>query len=100
MRSTRNTGSQTQKEISTRVQPHPVFEPPDGHAQLWRYMDFIKFVSLLDTAELNFSRSDMLGDPFEGSLPKPVAHQREVQPEREFLINNWNVRHFGSLNRP
>jgi hypothetical protein len=30
-------------------------------------MDFSKFIALLDTGTLYFARSDMLGDPFEGS---------------------------------
>jgi hypothetical protein len=49
---------------------HPVFRPPaDRNASLWRYMDFTKFIDLLERAQLFFARSDLLGDPFEGSLP-------------------------------
>ena len=51
-------------------QVHPLFSPPPQQATLWRYMDFTKFVSLLDTSSLFFSRADLLGDPFEGVLPK------------------------------
>lgn len=32
-------------------------------------MDFAKFISLLDSSALYFSRADMLGDTFEGTLP-------------------------------
>lgn len=39
-------------------------------AVLWRYMDFTKFVSLLENQSLFFVRADKLGDPFEGSFPK------------------------------
>ena len=47
---------------------HPVFEAPsDTSIKLWRYMDFTKFVSLLDSNSLFFSRADLLGDPYEGS---------------------------------
>jgi hypothetical protein len=46
---------------------HPVFSPPEPQAKLWRYMDFTKYVSLLDSRALFFSRADLLGDPFEGS---------------------------------
>ena len=42
--------------------------PPARNAVLWRYIDFTKFVSLLDRGTLFFSRADRLGDPFEGSL--------------------------------
>lgn len=33
-------------------------------------MDFTKFVSLLDLKALYFARSDLLGDPFEGPMPR------------------------------
>ena len=44
--------------------------PPPADAILWRYMDFTKFVSLLETRTLFLARADKLGDPFEGSVPK------------------------------
>ena len=49
---------------------HPKFNAPELEAVLWRYMDFTKFVALLDTGCLYFVRSDALGDPFEGSYPE------------------------------
>ncbi len=47
---------------------HPAFSPPPDDAVLWRYMDFTKFISLLDRSALFFARADKLGDPFEGAL--------------------------------
>lgn len=48
---------------------HPGFEKPRNEkARIWRYMDFTKFVSLLDRKALFFPRADKLGDPFEGSF--------------------------------
>lgn len=41
--------------------------PEDETVRVWRYMTFIKFMSLLDRSALYFSRVDRLGDPFEGS---------------------------------
>jgi len=50
---------------------HPVFEKPENeNAEIWRYMDFTKFVSLLDKSALFFTRADRLGDPFEGSYSR------------------------------
>lgn len=43
--------------------------------KLWRFMDFAKFVSLLEDGALFFARADKLGDPFEGA-----AGIRERQP--------------------
>ena len=44
--------------------------PPPLDAILWRYMDFAKFVSLLDKSSLFFCSAGMLGDPFEGTWSK------------------------------
>jgi hypothetical protein len=47
---------------------HPIFiTPPDPNVKIWRYMDFTKYVSMLVSGGLYFSRSDLLGDPFEAS---------------------------------
>lgn len=48
-----------------------VFREPDNPSvKIWRYMDFTNFVSLLDLKALYFARSDLLGDPFEGAMPR------------------------------
>jgi hypothetical protein len=50
---------------------HQVFEKPtDENTRIWRYLDFTKFVSLLDRQALFFTRVDKLGDAFEGSSSK------------------------------
>ncbi|MFC2005186.1 hypothetical protein ACFLUY_03065 [Chloroflexota bacterium] len=49
---------------------HSLFEKPREKARIWRYMDFTKFVSLLENNALFFPRADTLGDPFEGSFSK------------------------------
>jgi hypothetical protein len=47
---------------------HPTFvQPSDPGVKLWRYMDFTKFVSLLEQGAFFFSRADLLGDPYEGA---------------------------------
>ena len=51
---------------------HPNFPSPSDDTVLWRYMDFTKFVSLLERKALFFCRADLLGDPFEGSI-SPVT---------------------------
>lgn len=48
----------------------------DPTTPLWRFMDFTKFVSLLDRQTLFFSRADLLGDPFEGSYTEVNVHMR------------------------
>ncbi len=40
---------------------------PDLSTPLWRYMDFAKFVALLEHRAIYFARADRLGDKFEGA---------------------------------
>lgn len=55
--------------------------------KIWRYMDFAKFVSMLENGGLFFSRADLLGDPFEGSNSRanlnlrPEVAYKEAPPE-------------------
>ncbi len=48
---------------------HRACNPPSSEWILWRYMDFTKFVSLLEKRALFFARADKLEDSFEGYLP-------------------------------
>lgn len=41
--------------------------PPDPNVMIWRYMDFTKYVALLESGCLFFSRSDRFDDPYEGA---------------------------------
>jgi len=47
---------------------HEAFFPPKENRTIWRYVDFTKFISLLETQKLFFTRSDMFEDPYEGRL--------------------------------
>lgn len=44
-----------------------VYTIPDDEDVLWRYLTFPKFVSMLKTQSLFFSRADKFNDPFEGA---------------------------------
>lgn len=58
---------------------HPVFkQPSDPAIAIWRYMDFTKFVAMLETRSLFFARADKLGDPFEGSFSRGNALLRPI----------------------
>ncbi len=41
---------------------------PFGNAEIWRYIDFTKFVDMIDRSSLFFARAARLGDGFEGSI--------------------------------
>ena len=48
---------------------------PEDEAILWRYMNFEKFVNLLATKTLFFTRVDKFKDPFEGLIPPSLKNQ-------------------------
>jgi len=53
--------------------------------KVWRYLDLAKFVSMLETQSIFFSRMDLFNDPFEGSMPKATLKiQDEMYMERSF----------------
>ncbi len=54
-------------------QDHPCFAMPPPDTRIWRYMELSKLCFLLLKGQLYFSRADRLGDPFEGTLPRPVV---------------------------
>ncbi len=61
---------------------HPVFDTKiDVDTVIWRYFDFPKFVSLLQSRALYFSRANLLGDPLEGSVTRAreAARRRLLQ---------------------
>jgi hypothetical protein len=46
-------------------------------ARVWRYMDFMKFVCMLEERALFFCRLSVLGDPYEGLYaPANITHRR------------------------
>jgi hypothetical protein len=61
---------------------HPIFERPPIDATIWRYMDFPKFVDLIDRSTLFFSRADRLGDSWEGSLSRATLQIEAAQLRR------------------
>src|SRR5260221_3267194 len=66
------------------------FDNPD--IRIWRYMDFPKFVSMLDHRALYFPTADQFQDTFEGSLPhKVAAAQDELVRKQSRAIKNTQV---------
>jgi len=72
-----------------------IYSIPENHdVKLWRYLDFAKFVSLLDSRSLFFSRSDLLGDPHEFSYPKSNYKTFDGTPQsanNEFFLQTTKV---------
>ena len=50
---------------------HPAFpQPTSSDTKIWRYMDFAKYVALLQRGALYLPRVDQLEDPYEGTLTR------------------------------
>lgn len=70
---------------------HPVFQAPENpDVAIWRYMDFTKFIALLDTQSLFFCRADLFDDPYEGAtshanaVMRPDVYADSELPEHTF----------------
>src|SRR5437762_87747 len=54
-------------------QEHPIFKLScPENSKVWRFMDFTKYVAMLEESALWFSRADCLGDPFDSEVPNSV----------------------------
>ncbi|PEC54168.1 hypothetical protein COK56_01520 [Bacillus cereus] len=71
---------------------YPNYELPNKEQRIWRYMDFTKFMSMLDKEEIYFTRSDKFIDKFEGTFPKanqamrPLMYRGIVSPENQEIL--------------
>lgn len=69
-------------------QKRPYNIPPDN-AILWRFMDFTKFVSLVKTKALFFSRADNFQDPFEGAKGLQKNKTKWNKFYKEFFVHSY-----------
>ena len=67
---------------------HPIFrDAPEPQAILWRYLSFARFISLLHSAQLHFTRIDGFDDHFEGAWPqKDVDYWKHEKLLRAFDV--------------
>lgn len=102
--------------MKVKYSTNEAFEKPsDENVKIWRYLDFSKFVSLLDRKALFFARADTLGDPFEGSYSKanlkyrPTVYQGKIPEQvlksaslvfreirRYTVLSCWNICEYDS----
>jgi hypothetical protein len=61
-----------------RSGPSDFKKPNDLDVKVWRYMSLAKFLWMLQKNALYFSRSDLMGDPFEGHYSKITAMSEEA----------------------
>lgn len=63
---------------------HPAFpRPVDLNCSIWRYLDFDKFIWMLQRKALYMPRADQLGDAFEGSTTRGHLAQWKAAAEKE-----------------
>lgn len=70
----------------------------EARAKLWRFMDFTKYVSMLDHGALFFTRADRFADPFEGALARKNLEKRHGlesalgarRAARRIFLNSWH----------
>jgi len=86
-------------------------QPVTRYTKLWRYMDFAKFLSMLEDSAVFFSRSDMFEDPYEGAIPegnatlrnfvkskssKDVVIPQKVADKEKIMISCWHMSSYES----
>lgn len=73
-------------------EPQAVTEAPERGQCLWRFLDFTKYVSMLDQGALYFTRSDLFTDPFEGLLSRrPPRSDDSDQLRRRVFVSSWHM---------
>lgn len=77
------------------------YPPTNEQVKVWRYLDFTKYVDLIDKKQLYFCRVDKFEDPYEGAFPtnlftfKPFLDTTEHVRQFNF-INCWHMNEFES----
>lgn len=65
---------------------HPSFkQPQDVNARVWRYMDFAKFVSMIQTSCFVYTRIDQFQDNYEGRISNSQLNLIKQAPTGEGL---------------
>lgn len=79
---------------------HNDFKTPDDDTPIWRYMDYSKFIAMLEDKSLYFTRGDRFQDRFEGTLPNMVhpKARRLLEELREYHGRPFDDEVFNKLN--
>jgi hypothetical protein len=88
-------------ELATHVYWWWVFDNRvDAFTSLWRFMDFAKFVMLLEERALYFPRADQLGDKFEGAIGVVERRPQYEAVYKDFFRNAIRTAPRGDLPPP
>jgi hypothetical protein len=73
-----------------------MFEQLDTETSLvWRYMDLAKFLDLIQTSELHFTRLDQLEDPYEHAIQTAACRRKPLDSETMY-VNCWILSEYES----
>jgi len=70
---------------------HKDFKTPEDDKKIWRYMDFTKFLDILDRKALFFPTAYKFDDPFEGSYTQADIDYRNANIDKFFIPETWNL---------
>lgn len=90
---------------------HPSFRnAKSSDIRIWRYIDFAKFVDMIERNALYFTRVDLLGDPYEGAVPDGTIKRLAGIPSNinfilwasrfvraSLYVNCWTIRDHESI---
>lgn len=75
--------------LNLGLSPVPVSDIPDWNARIWRYMDFAKFVSMLQNGALYFPVVATLGDDLEAAVPRLPKDSGPLEQQSAF--SSWSL---------
>ena len=73
---------------SVRLPDPPDLDKPTPETVIWRYMDFSRFMGLLQHKSIRFNRSDLFEDLFEGRHPEQFV-KRQLERARQMADRNF-----------
>ena len=73
---------------------HLTFKAPeDKNSKIWRYMDFTKFVPLLNSESLFFLKEDKFDNQFEDYYPRLNVESRKNVPNNQSIIEQISYKY-------
>jgi hypothetical protein len=71
------------------------FEPKEDY-KIWRYLDLARFLDLLTSSQIYFSRLDKFEDPYEGYVPANDDYLKRIAPVFNYMnkfqyANCWHI---------
>jgi hypothetical protein len=90
-------GNATSRDVLSSLQGNDAMvEYPDTERNLvWRYMDLPKFLDLIQTSELHFTRLDQLEDPYEHAIQTAACRRKPLDGETMY-VNCWILSEYES----